>query len=515
MNYFRKFRIKTKLIIIQLFTAGVVILLFGIYLIFADQKTYNRAVDRELNTIAQMISANIVSSLDFFDNEMAEYIIFTLENQKNIINAHIYDKEGNIFAKYGKKSYGQYSFAEIAQESLVRKDGYVILSKMIVRGDEVLGQMLIRYELEHIGNKIIQSAIGAMVVMLMGIIVALILSTLTQRTISMPILRLVKMTQEISESHNYSIRIERREGYRKGNDEIEILYGGFDDMLQRIHLREMQRDKAVEKLREQRENLERLVKERTKDLETKGSALEHANIRLQEVDHLKSMFIANMSHELRTPLNSIIGFTGIVLMGMAGELSGEQRKQLTMVKSSANHLLALVNDIIDLSKIEAGKVELIIEQFDLLTVVREVKDSFKVAVDEKSIRLPLMTPKEVLVKSDERRVKQIIVNLVGNAVKFTDEGEVGIEVANKNGMVEVSVRDTGPGIRKEDIDRLFKTFSRIHAEGEEHKEGTGLGLHLSRKIADLLGGEISAVSEFGKGSKFTLSLPLKYKGVEA
>jgi signal transduction histidine kinase len=215
-----------------------------------------------------------------------------------------------------------------------------------------------------------------------------------------------------------------------------------------------------------------------------------------------------MSHELRTPLNSIIGFTGIMLKEMSGEINEEQRKQLNLVKNSANHLLALINDVIDISKIEAGKVEIAIKEFDLSVLIQEIKDSFAVAVDKKGLELLLQTPQTFLIKSDERRTKQILVNFISNAIKFTDRGEIEIKVIQKNEMVEVSVRDTGIGIKKEDMGKLFETFSRITTKGRI-EEGTGLGLYLSQKIAQLLGGDITAKSEFGKGSVFTLTLPLK------
>ena len=249
------------------------------------------------------------------------------------------------------------------------------------------------------------------------------------------------------------------------------------------------------------------------ELEERTRELVQANSRLQELDRLKSIFIASMSHELRTPLNSIIGFTGILLMGATGKITEEQSKQLTMVKNSANHLLALINDIIDVSKIEADQVELRIEEFDLLTIVQEVKDSFTVDVDKKGLKMSLNMPEKLVIKSDERRVKQIMVNLAGNAVKFTDEGEVEMIALKKDSRIEISVRDTGIGMKKEDLDRLFKAFSRITVEGRTI-EGTGLGLYLTKKMAKLLGGEISAESEFGKGSKFTFTLPVKYKEIQ-
>jgi len=261
----------------------------------------------------------------------------------------------------------------------------------------------------------------------------------------------------------------------------------------------------------EREQQEKHVRELTETIEKRKRAEEElvqANIQLKEIDRLKSIFIASMSHELRTPLNSIIGFTGIILQEMSGEINKEQRKQLTLVKNSANHLLALINDVIDVSKVEAGKVELVIEEFDLTALVEEVRDSFSVAAAEKGFEVSLKIPETLVIETDERRTKQVIVNLVGNAVKFTDEGEIEINVTKKDRMAELSVKDTGVGIREEDMGKLFKAFSQITTSGKT-KEGTGLGLYLSKKIANLLGGDIKAESEFGKGSVFIFTLPLK------
>jgi len=266
-----------------------------------------------------------------------------------------------------------------------------------------------------------------------------------------------------------------------------------------------QRKRTEEELGKYRDHLEDLVRERTKELE-------QANLRLQELDRLKSMFIASMSHELRTPLNSIIGFTGIILMGMSGPISDVQRKQLGMVKNSANHLLALINDVIDVSKIEAGKADLGIEVFDLRPLILEVKESFAVALSSKGLSLKFQADEELHVTSDRRRVNQILVNLVGNAVKFTEAGSVAVFVTKSERRVEISVSDTGVGMTEKDMERLFEAFSRIHIQSRPMVEGTGLGLYLSRRIAALLGGEITAKSEPGKGSKFTLSLPLVYPG---
>ena len=287
-------------------------------------------------------------------------------------------------------------------------------------------------------------------------------------------------------------------------------YAGFANIIANLSYSNLKlarslnrRKTAEEALQKAHDQLEGKVAERTQELE-------NANLKLQELDRLKSMFIASMSHELRTPLNSIIGFTGIILQGMSGEINQEQRKQLSLVENSANHLLDLINDVIDISKIEADKVELYIQEFDLSALSQEIKESFAVALNKKGLALLLEKPPALLIESDERRTKQILVNFISNALKFTYKGEIEIKIAKKDKIVEVSVRDTGIGMEKEDMGKLFQSFSRIATSGRL-TEGTGLGLYLSKKIARLLGGDIKAESEFGKGSAFTLTLPLKYK----
>jgi signal transduction histidine kinase len=232
------------------------------------------------------------------------------------------------------------------------------------------------------------------------------------------------------------------------------------------------------------------------------------------MDRLKSVFLASMSHELRTPLNSIIGFTGIMLMGMAGELNEEQKRQLTMVKNSANHLLSLINDVLDISKIEAGKIELLPEEFSLDDVVREVIENVSPMATGKNLGVTTELPKDITLFSDRRRIKQVLINLVGNAVKFTDQGSVKIagRVLGDNAL-EIRVIDTGRGIKEEDMGKLFQPFQRIDMSlAKSYTEGTGLGLYLTRNLANLLRGNIRAKSEYGKGSEFIFTVPLRYEG---
>jgi len=250
-------------------------------------------------------------------------------------------------------------------------------------------------------------------------------------------------------------------------------------------------------------------------LEQKTIELEQVNIRLQEMDRLKSIFLASMSHELRTPLNSIIGFTSLILEGMVGEINEEQRIQLTLVKCSADHLLSLINDVFDISKIEAGKVEFSLEEFRLNDVIEEVVESFSPIANLKSTEIFEEMPKGITLFSDRRRVKQVLMNLISNAVKFTEQGSVKIVGrVLRDDILEISVIDTGIGIRKEDMNRLFMPFQQVDTSLTKKHEGTGLGLHLTKKIVTLLGGNISAKSEYGKGSEFTFTIPLQYVEVQ-
>ena len=263
---------------------------------------------------------------------------------------------------------------------------------------------------------------------------------------------------------------------------------------------------AEQKLLEAHRDLEKKVDERT-------SELREANIHLQELDRLKSMFIASMSHELRTPLNSIIGFTGIMVKGMVGEINDEQKKQLGMVQQSARHLLALINDVIDISKIEADKIEAGISTFSIADVLSDIGTAFGPIAGEQGLILNIEIPDLKSVTTDERRVKQIITNLVSNAIKFTDEGRVDVTAEQSGIVIQVHVRDTGIGIGKEDLEQLFRPFGRIAMPGRL-TEGTGLGLYLSKKLARFLGGDIKAESEPLKGSVFTFTFPVFYEKQE-
>ena len=238
--------------------------------------------------------------------------------------------------------------------------------------------------------------------------------------------------------------------------------------------------------------------------------LQEKNIELEGANLSKDHFLAGMSHELRTPLNAIIGFTGTLLMKLAGPLTADQEKQLNTVRTSARHLLSLINDLLDITKIEAGKLELKLESIDCKEMMDEVGATLRPLAEAKHLEFIVRPPEDgITLFSDRRKLSQIAINLIGNAIKFTEKGSVSVEFGQRREhgrlLTELRVSDTGNGITPEQQARLFQAFTQLDT-GSRHYEGTGLGLHLSQKLAHLIGGRIELASEFGKGSTFTLTV---------
>jgi PAS domain S-box-containing protein len=304
----------------------------------------------------------------------------------------------------------------------------------------------------------------------------------------------------------YYETIARRKDGRRINIEVSAKVITFDgrQAIQVVVHDITERKQVEEALRRAHYELEAKVAERTRELA-------RANAKLKEIDRIKSEFLATMSHELRTPLNSIIGFIGIILKGFTGEINEEQKKQLSMAYTSAEHLSGLINDILDLSRIESGKMELFIEEFRIEDVVTETTRTLSGMISQKGLKLVTEIQDGMPeIRSDRKKVLQILLNLLNNAVKFTDKGEIRIKcsMVDNNNLV-ISVSDTGIGIRDEDMDHLFEAFRQIDGTARRRYQGAGLGLYLCKKLATLLRGRILAESEYGMGSKFTLEIPVR------
>jgi PAS domain S-box-containing protein len=268
-----------------------------------------------------------------------------------------------------------------------------------------------------------------------------------------------------------------------------------------------ERKRAQEALRESHENLERKVADRTAELQLTKERAEAAG-------QAKSEFLASMSHELRTPLNGVIGFSEFLVDGKPGALNPKQKEYLGDILNSGRHLLQLINDVLDLAKVEAGKIEFNPEQFPLCKAIEEVRSVAGPIGQKKRIQVGVfIAPGLQEVTLDQIKFKQVLYNLVSNALKFTDsDGRVDIHCAPKGpDQFTLAVKDSGIGIKAEDLARLFREFEQIDSGAGRRYEGTGLGLALTRKLIELQGGCITVESEFGKGSTFTATLPLTFQ----
>ena len=290
----------------------------------------------------------------------------------------------------------------------------------------------------------------------------------------------------------------------RGSDELGELAEAFNTMTTTLAERE-------EELRRVNQSLEHKVRERTSELQIKQSQRIAANVELERASRLKSEFLANLSHELRTPLHAVNGFSELLLEQSSGPLVPKQQRYVENILANGKHLLQLINDILDLSKIEAGRMDLRLEEFSLQQTIESAVSVIEPLAQKKGLAIEVSIESGLdPVRLDPGKTKQILYNLMSNAVKFTDAGRITISAARgtrAGGWVEVVVADTGIGIRADDQKRIFREFEQVDGAHSRRYEGTGLGLSLTRRLVELQGGSIRLESEFGRGSRFIVRLP--------
>jgi PAS domain S-box-containing protein len=296
---------------------------------------------------------------------------------------------------------------------------------------------------------------------------------------------------------------------KKAEEQLRALNAELE---QRVQLRTSELETANEELASINEDLRTTnVEVRTTNdkLTQRNEEIAEINRRLDVATRAKSEFLANMSHELRTPLNSVLGFSSVLLQGLAGPVNEEQRRQLSMVNNAGKHLLGLINQVLDLAKVESGQLQLAVAEFDLSEFMEGVCQTVAPLAVEKKIDLICEPPKELTTMcSDRMRVEQVLINLLGNAVKFTEHGSVTLHARRADDAVVFEISDTGPGIAPDDLARVFDEFYQVPPAGVAKASGTGLGLTISKRLVDLLRGSIEVRSTVGKGSTFTVRIPV-------
>ncbi|MBL7960496.1 hypothetical protein JNL27_09695 [bacterium] len=305
---------------------------------------------------------------------------------------------------------------------------------------------------------------------------------------------------------------------KTGQDDSEPNREIFDQhkiLTEQLGAAYLQLQSLTSELERSNKELEEKIADRTEELRKSNVALREAVKKAQEADSLKSEFIANVSHELRTPLNSIIGFSKVLMSGIDGDITDTQRVDLSAIYNSGRHLLEIINSILELSKIEAGKMELHSTTFDLVPIVHEIVTASQTLVMGKKIKIESKIEGTIpVIEADVTKIRQIIFNLISNAAKFTEEGFITVRLRADKSRVAVSVIDTGIGIDKDHIDAVFERFRQVDGSTTRKAGGTGLGLSIAKKFVEMHGGEMRVDSKLGKGSVFTMILPLKQKSSE-
>ncbi len=500
--------IRKKLITIQIITTFIVLVLASAVFVQNEIRLFRTALVQNLSSMALLIGENSASTLVFMDNQSAAQVLVSLQVEPHIANACIYDARGGIFATYSRKGDERFAFPAVSGKAYTFRGGFLDLFQPIVRNQEVIGTVFLRSDLRQLRERIDEYIKDAAVILVVGMLLSVLLSTLLQRTISRPILNLVRAARNVSDTGDYSQRVLQR-----SKDELGALSTAFNEMLGLIQKRDAS-------LLDARDTLEQRVEERTLELQETTEQLEQslaaeheartgaeeARRIAEEANQIKSLFLANMSHEIRTPMNAILGYAQILQANP--DLSNDQRKGIETIGDSGQHLLGLINDILDISKIEAGRQQLNPSDFNLRSLVQGLGTMFEVRCRQKGLgwRLEEDLPAG-FVYGDENKLRQVLSNLLGNAVKFSDAGEVvlrGKALGEDRYSFEVS--DTGPGIAPEQQAAIFEPFQQ-GMEGV-HRGGTGLGLAIAGRHVELMDGRLELESAPGKGTRFILSLAL-------
>ena len=454
----------------------------------------------KLKTIAEVIGRSTTPAVFFKDRMYAEESLQILQVEQHIMAALILDNDGALFASYYRNPMKKEVVRPPFQKKGYRFEGdYVYVFNNIVFDDEILGTACIVYELEEMQSRLIQYASTIVIVLLIAGTIAFFATSRLQRMISEPVLNLAQVASAVTKEKNYSIRAKVRES----QDELGRLVADFNKMLDRIETRD--------------KDLENLVAERTKKLW-------EAVRELRKLDEMKTDFFTGISHELRTPLTSVLGFAKIIRKRFEEkivpylhgdneqvEVSKEQIVQdLDIILSEGARLTNMINNILDLAKLEEGAVAWKMEPLSILEVVDRATVTTYPLVSEKGLALQVESDNGFPpVVGDKERLTQVLINLIANAVKYTDEGTITCRLKISDSEIVISVIDTGVGIPKDECDKLFDKFHQsTHAGAKNTDKGTGLGLTICRHIVEYHKGRIWIESEPGKGSTFSFTLPL-------
>jgi signal transduction histidine kinase/HPt (histidine-containing phosphotransfer) domain-containing protein/ActR/RegA family two-component response regulator len=491
-------KLRGKLIALAMAVTTVALLTAcGAFLAY-DYGQIKAGIADAMTSHAEMIGGNCTAAISFVDAVSATATLNTLAKQPVVEAAAVYVTGGAQLAKYVRVGAGAPPVTAPPFMGTRMDAAHVEVCLPVELDGRQVGRVYVRADLRQLHDHLLASSRAVLIVLAGTTVGAYLLVGRLQRRISGPILELTAVARAVSRGKDYALRVGTRGGR---TDELGELIDGFNDMLAQIQARDAE-------LTSHRAHLEEAVASRTAELSRSNVDLVHAKERAEAASVAKTAFLANMSHEIRTPMTAILGYADVMLMPQ--QTMSDRIDSLQVIRRNARHLMELVNDILDVSKIEAEQMTVEHVPTDAAPVVADVASMLRPRAQAKGLDLQVhfigAFPK--LVQTDPLRLRQVLVNLVGNAVKFTSTGQIDLVVraertAGGGRTVYVDVRDTGIGMTAEQIGRLFKPFSQADGSMSRKFGGTGLGLTISKRLAVLMGGDVTVASTPGAGSTFT------------
>ena len=475
--------IKTKvllsfIVVLALFMASIMLIIIP-----RAVNDYEEDLENNLINLIEFASANSITALEFEDHSYAADIFKSSKDIAEITHFGISKNDKKEFYHFSRDSIEIPELSDFP--NIVFTDDYIFISKPLITYGDLLGYIFIMGTKKYVNEKVNSFIIQIFYLLIAILIIIYFLVKQVQKEVVKPIINLSTIARTVQNTGDYNIDVAH-----KSEDEIGLLFKHFREMMSTIN------EKTLE-IKHQNEHLEDRIEERTKEYELAKDDAEKAN-------KLKSIFLANMSHEIRTPLNAILGYTQVLKETIK---KSENVEKINIISSSGKHLLHIINEILDMSKIEAGKMTIEYTDICLDEFLTNVVYMLQVKAEEKQLKLNIQiddsTPKYF--NSDMAKLRQAMINIIGNAIKFTKVGDVTVRTFMDNEMIYFEIADTGVGMSEEFLNSVFEPFRQ--GENEPGMGGTGLGMAITKKLSELLSGDLTVTSELGKGSTFTFSVP--------